>query len=132
MSIFRKAVTYRIYSYFISFGALLFLTRAPARAAGLSLAVELFKFFQYSGFEYIWESAVEWHRPLAPHLVLKSLLYRCVAFGLAFFLFALLTGQVTEATKFAGVTEFIKLFQYYVFDRLWRALGSNQRQNSAT
>jgi len=120
MKIIVKTLVYRVYSYTISFAILWLLTGHLPKAAILSLVVELIKILQYFYYESTWEAVATWHSSLASHLVLKSVLYRVFSFGIAFFLFSLLTREVRTATEFAGATEFAKLFSYYAFDRLWR------------
>lgn len=52
--------------------------------------------------------------------VIKSITYRLMGTFTTFFISFLLSGQFCLSFKIAGIEVFVKMFTYYIHERLWQ------------
>ena len=54
-------------------------------------------------------------------VIFKSITYRIYSTIISFIVFYIFTGEIEIAGQFTFVVETIKLFQYFIFEKIWLA-----------
>lgn len=52
-------------------------------------------------------------------IIFKSITYRIYSIIISFIVFYILTGEIETAGQFTFAIETIKLFQYFIFEKMW-------------